>query len=95
MPKIVKNLFTRFGDKIKTTKKTSYYLNFPKEDYLTKIYPMPGDDVQFPYKPAEKEVKKYKTAKVIKKLQSSKKSKKKTVKKVEKSENRLRNNQIL
>ena len=95
LPKITQNLFDRFGSKIRATKKTTNYLNFPKDNYITKSYPMPDDGEKFPYKPAELEVKKYKKIKLIKYKQSKKKSTKRSKKQKYKELNKLRNNEIL
>ena len=53
------NLLKRFGDKIKLTKKTKFYLDKPKKGYITKTYPTPTDEIKFPYKPAETQFKNY------------------------------------
>ena len=49
----------QFKDKIDQTKKTNYILDSPKKKYLTKIYPLPNENVKMPYKPAERSIKKY------------------------------------
>jgi len=49
----------RYGEKIKQTKKTKYILDSPKKGFITKIYPLPTEDVKFPYMPAEHAIKKY------------------------------------
>ena len=95
LPQITQNLFDRFGSKIRATKKTTNYLNFPKDNYITKSYPMPDDGEKFPYKPAELEVKKYKKINLIKYKQSKKKSTKRSKKQKYKELNKLRNNEIL
>jgi hypothetical protein len=57
IPKIKSNLMERFSDKIKQLKKTKYKINYPKEGYITKIYPMATETQFMPYKPEEELVK--------------------------------------
>lgn len=57
--KIHSNLLKRFGEKIKLTKKTKFYIDQPKKGFITKTYPSPTDDIKFPYKPAETQFKNY------------------------------------
>lgn len=58
-PRIWGNLMSRFSSKIQQTKKTTYKVNYPERGLMTKIYPLPSEDIKFPYIPAEKEIKKY------------------------------------
>jgi hypothetical protein len=85
--KLFTNLMDRYGEKIKQTKKTKYILDSPKKGFITKIYPLPIDDVKFPYMPAEHAIKKYSRFdnNLLKKI------KKKTKKKVK----RIRHKNIL
>ena len=57
--KIEINLMDMWGQKMKTLKKTKYIIDSPKENYITKIYPMPSEDLKLPYKPAEQSIKQH------------------------------------
>ena len=53
------HLQERWFEKLKTLKHTKFYLNKPKKGYLTKIYPMPKEEMYLPFKPEERVHKKY------------------------------------
>ena len=38
---------------------TKFILDEPKQGYITKVYPTPGDNIKLPYRPAEARRKKY------------------------------------
>ena len=57
--KIEVNLMDMWGQKMKTLKKTKYIIDSPKDNYITKIYPMPSEDLKLPYKPAEQTIKQH------------------------------------
>ena len=57
--KIFTNLMGAFDDQIEQSKHTKYILDNPKKGFMTKIYQLPKEDIKFPYKPAEKSIKKY------------------------------------
>jgi len=57
--KRVINLQNRWFDKLNTIKKTKMYIDKPKKGYLTKVYPLPKEELYLPYKPEENYLKKY------------------------------------
>lgn len=57
-PKIKKNLKTRYLDKLDLTTKTKIDIDYPKEGYITKSYPMSLETLHMPYKPEEEKLKK-------------------------------------
>ncbi len=63
----------RWIEKMKTVKKTKYYIGEPLEGYITKVYPVPKKDIRLPYRPYEKNIKKivYKSKKKEKKYSKS------------------------
>jgi hypothetical protein len=79
--KLFTNLMDRYGEKIKQTKKTNFILDSPKKGFITKIYPLPTEDVKFPYMPAEHAIKKYSRFdnNVLKKIKNKTKKKVKRV----------------
>lgn len=77
--KMVINRLKMFSKKIDISSKTEFKLDYPRKGFMTKIYPMPEDDIKFPYKPVEQEIK----------------SKKHGYKKQRKRKTKLRNKDIL
>ena len=57
--KIQENLVRMSEEKGKLLNKTKFILDEPKQGFITKIYPTPGDNVKLPYRPAESRKKKY------------------------------------
>ena len=73
-------------------KKTKYIIDSPEDNFITKIYPMPSEDLKLPYKPAEQTIKQHiKYHKDLKKKYKSldKKRKTKKTKNIYKSPQRL------
>ena len=58
--KIVTNLINMTTEKEELLKNTEFLLNYPQEGLMSKIYPMPTGNVKLPYRPGEKQYKKYK-----------------------------------
>ena len=77
--KMVLNRLKMFSKKIDIASKTELKSNTPRKGYMTKIYPMPDDDIKFPYKPVEQEIK----------------SKKYGIRKERKRKTKLRNKDVL
>ena len=55
--KISENLKKRWDKKLSLLSNTTVLVNKPK-NYITKIYPMPENDMRFPYRPSERGLKK-------------------------------------
>ena len=77
--KMVLNRLKMFSKKIDIAKETDLRIDTPRKGFITKIYPMPEDNIKFPYKPVEQEIK----------------SKKNKFKKMPKRKTRIRNKDIL
>jgi len=58
--KIVINLTNLWSEKIETLKNTDFILDYPKPGYITKISPLPSEDLKLPYRPFESKYKKFK-----------------------------------
>lgn len=58
--KIFGNLVDRWYEKNQTLKKTKFIIDHPKPGLLTKIYPMPSEELKLPYRPDESSKKQYK-----------------------------------
>ena len=57
--KLIGNLYDNFGNNIRLSKKTKMYIDTPKKDFITKIYPAEKDTKMKLYRPAEKKTKYY------------------------------------
>jgi len=55
----MESMETRWSAKLKTLKKTKYYIDNPKKGFITKVYPMENTQKHMPYKPEEKIYKTY------------------------------------
>ena len=51
-------IMDRWSSKIRTLKKTKYYIDTPKKGYITTVVPMEKTDANLPYKPEETHYKK-------------------------------------
>ena len=57
--KLIGNLYENFGRNVKLSKQTEIYMDTPKKNFITKIYPAEKDMIINMYRPAEKKTKYY------------------------------------
>ena len=55
--KIIPNLTRMWNEKMDVLKKTKYIIDAPKENMVTKIYPLPKEELKLPFKPMETRIK--------------------------------------
>ena len=66
--KIYLNKIKQWAEKKNTLKNTTYIIDAPKKNYVTKITPNPSEKLTLPYKPEEMTLKKTKKVEEIKKF---------------------------
>ena len=73
--KLMDNLYSNFGNNVRMSKKTKLFIDAPKKDLITKIYPAEKDSAKV-YRPAETKNKFYNKQIIIKDSKENKKGRK-------------------
>lgn len=68
VPHLIGNLYGFFGENVRFANKTKYYIDTPKDGYITKVYPLDKELTNKMFRPAEQKTKYYnKQLKFVKK----------------------------